>query len=149
KGWRLHVVAAVIGLAAGSLLVLGVVWLLGLGKGSDKAADDKELAAALERLSGADADAAAAAGDALVKIGANAVPPLLERRRDGDMRLHRRAVAALARLGRPAAAGLVQALASAGDQAGRVETALARMGGDAVPTLVEALTDARRGPDAA
>ncbi|MGH7169678.1 MAG: HEAT repeat domain-containing protein [Gemmataceae bacterium] len=88
------------------------------------------------------------AADVLVQAGAEAVPILLDAREHGDIRLHRRAVAALVRIGAPAAPGLVSALKDKPSEQ-RIEVAVVRLGPAAVPALREALQVERGGAAAA
>jgi HEAT repeat protein len=110
--------------------------------------EGKTLAQWLDELYDADYGTSDAAADALVRIGPDAVPLLLDARASSDVRLHRRAVAVLVRIGAPAAPGLVEALEKKPEEA-RVETALVRMGPAAAPALVEALKDETKGKEAA
>lgn len=110
--------------------------------------EGKTLAQWLDELNDADYGTSDAAADALVRIGPDAVPTLLDARTSGDVRLHRRAVAVLVRIGAPAAPGLVEALEKKPEEA-RVETALVRLGPAAVPALVEALKDEHKCKEAA
>ena len=110
--------------------------------------EGKTLAQWLDELNDADYSVSDAAADALVRIGPDAVPMLLDARASSDVRLHRRAVAVLVRIGAPAAPGLVEALREKPEEA-RVETPLVRMGPAAVPALVEALKGEKRGKEAA
>lgn len=82
------------------------------------------------------------AADVLAGVGAEAVPVLLDAREGGDMRLHRRAIAVLVRIGAPAAPGLVAALKDKPREQ-RIEVALVRLGPAAVPALREALQEER------
>ena len=66
----------------------------------------------------------------------------------GDIRLHRRAVATLVRIGAPAAPGLVAALKNK-PQEQRIELALVRLGPAAVPALREAISEERGSEGAA
>jgi HEAT repeat protein len=110
--------------------------------------EGKTLAQWRDELSDADYSVSDAAADALARIGPDAVPMLLEARERGDIPLHRRAVAVLVRIGRPAAPGLVEALKEKTNEP-RVETALVRLGPVAVPALIEVLQDDKAGVEAA
>jgi HEAT repeat protein len=100
----------------------------------------------LEELRAADTAAAAQTVEQLVHQGEAALPVLLAARKDGDLRVHRRAVAGLVRLGGPAAPPLVEVLDRGG---ARVETALVRIGPPALPALERALASAERARPAA
>ena len=86
------------------------------------------------------------AAEALADLGEPGLAGLLEARRDSDLRAHRRAVAALVHIGAPAVPGLVAALERAGS---RVEMALVCIGGPALPELEKALASPERARAAA
>src|SRR5207237_6375124 len=73
----------------------------------------------------------------LAGLGEPGLAVLLQARKDSDIRAHRRAAAALARLG-DAAAPLVASLRRGGQ---RVEVILVRMGPPAIPALERALRE--------
>jgi HEAT repeat protein len=83
---------------------------------------------------------------ALADLGEAGLSLLLEARKDADLRVHRRAVTGLVRLGAKAAPGLVEVLPHGG---ARVETALVRIGPPALPALQEALGSAEQAKPAA
>ncbi len=78
------------------------------------------------------------AAEALARVGSDAVPILLDARRQGDIRLHRRAAAVLVRIGAPAVPGLVEALQENPTEK-RIEVPLVRLQTAAVPALRNAL----------
>jgi HEAT repeat protein len=82
------------------------------------------------------------AADVLADAGVQAVPYLLDAREQSDLRLHRRAVAVLVRIGSRAAAGLVAALRDKPKEQ-RIEVALVRLGPEAMPVLRQALAEER------
>lgn len=88
------------------------------------------------------------AAEVLVSVGPDAVPILLEAYEHGDIRLHRRAAAALVRIGANSAPGLIAALKGKPKEQ-RIEVALVRLGSAAVPALREALNEDRSGEAAA
>jgi HEAT repeat protein len=90
----------------------------------------------IEALGNPAADARRQAADALVRVGAAAVPELMKARASIDIAVHRRVVAVLIRIGPPAAEALVAGSTTQND---RIETGLVRMGSDAVGPLVAAL----------
>jgi HEAT repeat protein len=100
--------------------------------------DGKTVAQWVEVLKGDDPGAGRQAALALAAMGEPGLGALLEARKDSDIRVHRRAVAGLVRVGAPAVPGLLAALPSGRD---RAQTALVRIGEPAVPALVEALRD--------
>jgi HEAT repeat protein len=83
-----------------------------------------------------------AAAEALVRIGAPAVPALIQALGDRSENVRRAAAEALVRIGAPAVPALIQAL---GDDEFRVRRAaaeaLVRIGAPAVPALIQALGD--------
>jgi HEAT repeat protein len=109
--------------------------------------EGKPLADWINDLNDPDYTVSGRAADVLVRVGADAVPVLLEARTSADIRLHRRAVAALIRIGAPAASGLVAALKDGANH--RAETALVRLGPAATPALIDALKDEKVSQDAA
>jgi HEAT repeat protein len=98
--------------------------------------EGRTIAQWIDLLGSPSADVGRQAGDVLVRIGPDAVPALLQARQAMEMVLHRRAVAALVRIGPAAAGPLAATLTSQND---RIETGLVRMGTDAVPALIEGL----------
>lgn len=88
------------------------------------------------------------AAEVLVDAGTESVPVLLDACIQGDIRLHRRAVALLVRLGTLAAPALTSILKDSGQQRA-VEVALVRLGPQAVPALREALREEKGGEAAA
>jgi HEAT repeat protein len=102
----------------------------------------------LEDLDDPDYHVSERAADALVNVGAEAVPVLLDVCERGAIRLHRRAAVVLVRLGAPAAPGLAAILRDK-TQEPHVEVALVRLGPAAIPALREALLDDKSGEAAA
>ena len=103
----------------------------------------------LEDLDDADYQISDRAANRLVDAGgSDAVPVLLDACTQGSIRLHRRAVALLVRIGVPAAQGLSAALTSKVQQQ-RVEVALVRLGTAAVPARAMRCTDEYSGEAAA
>jgi HEAT repeat protein len=102
----------------------------------------------LEELDDPASDVSERAADALVNVGAEAVPLLLDACEQGGLRLHRRAAAALVRVGALAAPGLADALKDKA-QHQRVAVALVRLGPVAVGPLREALLEDKGGDAAA
>ncbi len=100
----------------------------------------------LEALNSDSPEEGRAAAHALADLGEPGLAVLLEARTSPDLRVHRRAVAGLVRVGGPAAPGLVEVLPKSGD---RAETALVRIGPAAVPALVAALRQPERAKHAA
>jgi HEAT repeat protein len=102
--------------------------------------EGKTLAQWIDDLGGPDYVVSDRAADALVRVGPDSVPILLEARGSTGIHLYRRASAVLVRIGAPAAPQLVAALKD-GSVSGGVETILVRMGPDAVPALIAGLAD--------
>src|SRR5437016_5855471 len=86
----------------------------------------------LEQLRSPDPVEGTRAAEALADLGSAGLPVLLEARKDADVRAHRRAAAALVRLGAEAAEPLVKDLPRGGE---RVEVILVRLGPAALPAL--------------
>src|SRR5262249_23489113 len=124
------------------LVVLGLVYWAWqrYHQPSAPAYEGKTLAQWITDLGDPDYDVSDRAADVLVGTGGAAVPTPREARAGAGIRLHRRAVAALVRVGAPAAPGLVAALKSKPNEQ-RIEVPLVRMGSAAVPALVEALKE--------
>jgi HEAT repeat protein len=99
----------------------------------------------LERLRSADPEEGRKAAEELAGLGEPGLTVLLEARKDSDIRAHRRAAAALVRLGPDAAGPLVKALRGGG----RVEVILVRMGPPAIPALESALREKESAESAA
>jgi HEAT repeat protein len=101
----------------------------------------------IEDLGDSDYPVSERAAGVLTDAGSEAVPVLLDACEQGSIRLHRRAVAVLVRLGAPAAPGLVSALKNKAQQQ-HVEVILVRLGTAAVPALREALAEETGGEEA-
>lgn len=110
--------------------------------------EGKTLEQWLEDLDDPDYHVNERAADVFIEVGPEAVPILLDACERGGIRLHRRSVAVLARIGAPAAPRLAAALQDKAKR-GQVEVALVRLGPAAVPALREALTEEKGGEAAA
>lgn len=70
----------------------------------------------LERLRSADVDEGTKAWQGLADLGEQGLPILLKARKDSDVRAHRRAALGLVKVGAPAVPGLIEALPRGGDR---------------------------------
>jgi HEAT repeat protein len=142
-------------LGAALVLLVGLGLLAGLGLRlgwqrwrlpGEARPGGRPVAAWLEQLRSPDPAEGTRAAEALADLGSTGLPVLLEARKDGDVRAHRRAAAGLVRLGADAAEPLVKDLPRGGE---RVEVILVRLGPAALPALEQALREPATAPHAA
>jgi HEAT repeat protein len=131
-------------LLAAVVIVAGVVWYY--RQSPDKVYNGKKLEDWVADLKSPSPEDNERASQALVSIGAEAVPALLQARQAQDVHLQRQASLTLVHMGEPAAAELVKTLPSAGEYD---QVILLRMGADALGPLQEALPDPQLGKHAA
>jgi HEAT repeat protein len=136
RWWIVVLLIGMVGVAA--LGVLGWRWF----RAPRQPVATRTEAEWLEELASADAEQGARAGSALAEQGEVGLRVLLAARKSSDMRAHRQAVRALARMGSLAARPLVEALPESGE---RAAVALVRLG----PAAVEALEAGLREPESA